>query len=176
MHATKKTLALRSIALFEAAKGVLVMLLGIGLVRIGRQNLDLYVAHLMKLLHVSPVGRLSTLLLQAADRTTDKGLWVLAVGAMFYAAVRFTEAVGLWHDRDWAEWFALLSGGMYLPWEAYSLLHHPHPFKWIVLLANLAIVLFMLVLRIRAEKLARHSRHEDGSNLSATSGSSSDPN
>lgn len=155
MHPNKKTLALRSIAVFEAAKGVIVLILAIGLLRLGHQNLDVYIAHLMKVLHLSPVGRISTTLLRAADHTTQKGLWVIATAAMFYAAVRFTEAFGLWHDFDWAEWFALLSGAMYLPWEVLSLVQHPHPLKWIVLLANAGIVLFMLVLRVRAGKLAR---------------------
>jgi uncharacterized membrane protein (DUF2068 family) len=69
---------------------------------------------------------------------------------MVYAIVRFAEAYGLWNDREWAEWFALLSGAMYLPWEMYSLMRHPLPVKWAILLANLAIVLYMLFLRVQA--------------------------
>jgi uncharacterized membrane protein (DUF2068 family) len=157
MHPDKKTLALRSIAAFEAAKGVIVLILAIGLLRLGHENLDAYIEHLMRVLHLSPVGRIATTLLRAANHTTPKGIWVIATAAMFYAAVRFTEAFGLWHDYDWAEWFAMLSGAMYLPWEALSLVQHPHPFKWVVLLANAGIVLFMLILRIRAGKSARNA-------------------
>jgi uncharacterized membrane protein (DUF2068 family) len=68
---------------------------------------------------------------------------------MIYSIVRFAEAYGLWHAREWAEWFALLSGAMYLPWEMYSLMRHPHPIKWFILLANVAIVLYMIVLRVQ---------------------------
>jgi uncharacterized membrane protein (DUF2068 family) len=39
---------------------------------------------------------------------------------------------------------------MYLPWEVLSIIRHPHPYKWIVLAGNLAIVLYMLVLRMQA--------------------------
>jgi uncharacterized membrane protein (DUF2068 family) len=150
IHPSKKTFALRSVAVFEAAKGMLVLLLGLGLLRFLHKNLEDIAEQIIRFLHASPGGHLSNLFITAAGRTTDKGLWALAAAAMFYAIVRFAEAYGLWNDREWAEWFALLSGAMYLPWEAYSLLRHPHPIKWVILLANLAIVLYMLVLRVQA--------------------------
>ena len=51
---------------------------------------------------------------------------------------------------------------MYLPWEAYSLLRHPHPIKWVVLLANLPIVVYMLVLRIQAGSQKAAARVSSG--------------
>jgi uncharacterized membrane protein (DUF2068 family) len=150
MHPSKKTFALRTVAIFEAAKGVLVLLLGLGLLRLVHKNLDEFAEQLIRFLHASPGGRLSNLFVHAANHTTDKSLWALAGAALIYAIVRFAEAYGLWNDREWAEWFALLSGAMYLPWEMYSLMRHPHPIKWFILLANLAVVLYMLVLRVQA--------------------------
>ena len=150
MHTSKQTVALRGVAVFEATKGILVLLLGLGLLRLVHKNLDEFAEQLIRFLHASPGGRLSNLFVTAAGRTTDKGLWAVAAAAMIYSLVRFAEAYGLSHAREWAEWFALLSGAMYLPWEAYSLLRHPHPIKWVVLLANVAIVVYMLVLRIQA--------------------------
>ena len=150
MHPSKKTLALRSVAVFEAAKGLLVLMLGLGLLRFLHKNLEDIAEQIIRFLHASPGGHLSNLFITAAGHTTDKGLWALAAAALVYALVRFAEAYGLWNDREWAEWFALLSGAMYLPWEMYSLMRHPQSIKWVILLANLAIVLYMLVLRVQA--------------------------
>jgi uncharacterized membrane protein (DUF2068 family) len=150
MHPSKKTVALRSVAVFEAAKGILVLLLGLGLLRLIHKNLDDFAEQMTRFLHASPGGRLSDLFVNAANHATDKSLLALAGAALVYAIVRFAEAYGLWNDREWAEWFALLSGAMYLPWEMYSLMRHPHPIKWVILLANLAIVLYMIVLRVQA--------------------------
>jgi uncharacterized membrane protein (DUF2068 family) len=150
MHTTKKALALRTVAMFEAAKGLIVLALGLGLLRLVHKNLDAFAEQVIHFLRVSPSGRLSNLFVSAAGRASDKSLWALAAAALIYAIVRFAEAYGLWHDREWAEWFALLSGSMYLPWEVYSILRHPHLIKWIVLSVNLVIVLYMLVLRIQA--------------------------
>jgi uncharacterized membrane protein (DUF2068 family) len=150
MHTSKTTVALRTVAVFEAAKGLIVLLLGLGLLRLMHKNLDEFAEQLIRFLHASPGGRLSNLFVTAAGRATDKSLWALAAAAAIYALVRFAEAYGLWYAREWAEWFALLSGSMYLPWEAYSLMRHPQPVKWVVLTANVAIVLYMLVLRVQA--------------------------
>ena len=57
--------------------------------------------------------------------------------------MRFTEAYGLWHAREWAEWFALLSGAAYMPFEVYELARHPTVFKWGILGINTLIVLYL---------------------------------
>src|ERR1700730_11618888 len=100
MHTTNKTLALRTVAVFEAAKGLVVLVVGLGLLRLVHRNLDEFAENLIRFLHVSPAGRLSNLFVTAAGRTTNKHLWVIAAAAVLYAVVRFAEAFGLWHDRE----------------------------------------------------------------------------
>ena len=114
-HANHSVVGLRTVAVFEAAKGVLVLLLGFGVLALIHKNLDEVAERLTEILRVNPEGRLSNLFFHAADRATDKTLWVLAIGAMVYATVRLVEAFGLWRGREWAQWFALLSGALYLP-------------------------------------------------------------
>ncbi|MBV9609484.1 MAG: DUF2127 domain-containing protein [Acidobacteria bacterium] len=143
-------LGLRTVAVIEATKGVFVLALGLGLFSLIHKDLDDIADRLTDMLHVNPDGRLSNLFFKAADKLTDKALLVIAIGAMVYSAVRFVEAYGLWHEREWAEWFALLSGCLYLPWEMLSIVRHPHPFKWIVLAINLVVVLYMFVRRLKA--------------------------
>jgi uncharacterized membrane protein (DUF2068 family) len=63
--------------------------------------------------------------------------------------VRFVEAWGLWNLRIWAEWFALLSGTLYLPWEILKVAEHATWERIGVLLINIGIVLYMLFIRVR---------------------------
>ena len=79
-------------------------------------------------------------------------LLTLAGGAAAYSTVRFVEAYGLWHCRVWAEWFALLSGMLYLPWEIYEIIDRPTPIRFGILIANLAIVIYMLIIRLQAAR------------------------
>ena len=146
-------MGLRAVAIVEALKGIIVLFLGLGLFSLIHRDLEDVAERLTDILHASPEGRLSHLFFKAAEHLSDKTLVVLAMGMLVYSGVRFVEAYGLWHKRDWAEWFALLSGCLYLPWEMLSLIEHPHPIKWVVLTINLAIVLYMLVLRLRAARI-----------------------
>lgn len=108
--------------------------------------------HLVRTLHLRPEGHVSEAILKAADKITDAKLWAIAAGALAYSTVRFVEAYGLWNARVWAEWFALLSGALYLPWEIFELISKPTRFRWIVLASNLIIVLYMLYIRVRASR------------------------
>ncbi|MBV9441816.1 MAG: DUF2127 domain-containing protein, partial [Acidobacteriaceae bacterium] len=69
--------------------------------------------------------------------------------ALTYPAVRFIEAWGLWHRRVWAEWFALLSGAMYLPWEILRMAERPTWDRVGIFLINLLIIVYMLWIRVR---------------------------
>jgi uncharacterized membrane protein (DUF2068 family) len=160
VHPNKTTVAVRTVAVFEAAKGIIVLLLGLGVLRLVHKDVDDVAEQIIRFLHASPGGHLSNLFIAAAHRANDKSLWAVAAAAMVYALVRFAEAYGLWYERDWAEWFALLSGAMYLPWEVLSIMRHSVPLKWVVLILNLVIVLYMLMLRLQAaarQKARAHS-------------------
>jgi uncharacterized membrane protein (DUF2068 family) len=159
VHPNKTTVALRTVAVFEAAKGLIVLLLGLGLLRLVHKDVDDVAEQIIRFLHASPGGRLSNLFIAAARKANDKSLWAVAAAAAVYAMVRFAEAYGLWYEREWAEWFALLSGAMYLPWEVLSIIRHSMPLKWIVLVLNLVIVLYMLMLRMQAAAAQKAKAH-----------------
>jgi len=50
---------------------------------------------------------------------------VIALVAAIYVTLRFIEAYGLWYIRPWAEWLAIASGTIYVPFEALDLLRRP---------------------------------------------------
>lgn len=143
---------LRTVALFEALKGVLALLLGYGLFSLAHKDVGEFAEHLIRHLHLNPGRHISQAILHAADRVTEGKVIALAFGALAYATVRFIEAYGLWHTREWAEWFALLSGCLYLPWEIYELLRRATPIRWGLLLINIGIVLYMAYVRIEATR------------------------
>jgi uncharacterized membrane protein (DUF2068 family) len=65
-----------------------------------------------------------------------------------YATFRLVEAYGLWRMRAWAEWFAILSGAIYLPIEVQSLIRHTSFLREAVLLTNVFIVAFFMYRRL----------------------------
>ncbi len=144
---------LRAVASFEALKGLLVLLVSLGLFSLMHKDVADFAERLVHHLHLNPARHLSQVFLRAAQQVTDARLWALALVALAYSTVRFIEAYGLWHAREWAEWFALLSGALYLPWEIYELLEKPTGIKWSVFLTNVGIVSYMLYLRVTAARV-----------------------
>jgi uncharacterized membrane protein (DUF2068 family) len=141
---------LRAVAVFEAAKGLGAILLAVGLLSLLHKDVEQIAENLLSHLHIAEESHLSQAFLRLADRMTDARLWAVSGGALAYAAVRLTEAYGLWHRRVWAEWFALLSGTLYLPLEIYQVSQHPSIFHYVVFVGNVAIVLYMLWVRVSA--------------------------
>lgn len=142
------TAGLRAVATLEASKGIVVLLLGLTLLFIHRHAED-FTEHLLYHLHMDPARRLGHMLINAATRVTDARLWTIAGATLTYSAVRFVESWGLWHRRVWAEWFALLSGAMYLPWEILKITERADWERISVLAVNVIIILYMLEVRIR---------------------------
>jgi uncharacterized membrane protein (DUF2068 family) len=144
---------LRTIATFEALKGFFVLAVGLGLLHYLHRDLGGAAEHILARLNINPSHHSGSVILEAAYQVTDAKLWAMAGGAMAYSTVRFVEAYGLWHRRVWAEWFALLSGALYLPLEIFEVLEHATPFKWAVLVLNLLIVAYMGWIRWKAWRI-----------------------
>jgi uncharacterized membrane protein (DUF2068 family) len=146
------TAGLRAVATFEATKGAIVLALGLGLLALLHRDVEEAAESLLVHLHINPEIRISRVFLKAASRVTDARLWAIAGGSLAYSTVRLIEAWGLWHRRVWAEWFALLSGTLYLPWEIAKLVERPNPLHLTVFLGNVVIILYMAYVRFMASR------------------------
>ena len=145
-----KHFGLRGIALFEAGKGVLAIMVAFWLLSLLHKDIQDVAEHLLhflhKIFHLNPDGHLARLIIRGARRVTPGNLHLWIGGTLAYTSIRFTEAVGLWLEKAWAEWFALISGGLYIPIEVYELAHHPTLIKWVVLTSNVVIVVYLAIL------------------------------
>lgn len=120
------------------------MLMGVCALALVHQDAWLIAESLLALLHINTDRHSAQLFLDFADRITDARLWAAARIAFAYAALRFTEAYGLWRERTWAEWVAFISGTLLLPWEVRELFRGVTVMRCGLLLVNLAVVFFML--------------------------------
>jgi len=145
---------LRTVALLEAAKGLVVLLVGLGLFSLVHRDVQSFAEKLIQHAHLNPAAHYPHIFLDLSQRITDTRLWQLAAAAAAYSAVRFIEAYGLWHARSWGQWFAALSGAVYIPFEIGELIRKPNWISVGALLLNAAIVAFMAYSLYR-ENLAR---------------------
>jgi uncharacterized membrane protein (DUF2068 family) len=144
--------ALRAVASLELAKGLIVMLAGFGVLSLRHHDVWGVADSLLYLLHINPDRHFARLFLDWADKVTDTRLLIIAVMAMAYSLLRFVEAYGLWRERAWAEWLALVSGALYVPFEVWDLVRKPTWIRAGVLVINLLVVSYMAYLRMREHR------------------------
>jgi uncharacterized membrane protein (DUF2068 family) len=131
----------------EFLKGLVVLLAGFGVLSLVHRDAWDVAENLLEWLHISPDTHYAQIFLDLANQVTDAKLWTVAIVALAYSTLRFFEAYGLWRERAWAEWLALISGAIYLPFEVFELARRPDWVRLVILLVNLAVVLYMVFLR-----------------------------
>ncbi|MGA2967222.1 MAG: DUF2127 domain-containing protein, partial [Terriglobales bacterium] len=141
-------------------KGVMVVLVGLGVFSMRHKDVWGVAESFLEFFHVSPHHhhRLFGVFVALGHQVTDVRLWKIATVAAIYVTLRFIEAYGLWHIRPWAEWLAIASGSIYIPFEVADLLRRVTWFRILVIVVNLGIVLYMLLLRLEAAK-KHHAAH-----------------
>jgi uncharacterized membrane protein (DUF2068 family) len=145
----------RTVATVEFAKGVIVFLAGLGLFSVRHKNIWGVAESFLEFFHANPYRHYVGVFIDLVSRVSDLRLWKIAVVAGVYVILRFVEAYGLWYALPWAEWLAIASGTIYIPFEFADLLRRPTPFRVLVLVVNLIIVLYIAWLRVEARRKRR---------------------
>lgn len=149
----------RTVATVEFTKGLFVILGAAGIFSMRHKDIWGIAESFLEFFHVNPLNHYVGVFIDLVYRVSDVRLWKIALVATVYVILRFVEAYGLWYVRPWAEWLALASGAIYIPFEVADMLRHPTRFRLLVIIINLGIVLYMLALRLEAAKKHGTARH-----------------
>ena len=148
----KKPDGIKAIALLEAVKGLSILIVGFGLLSYLNSHAQAAGENLIEQFHLNPAHETPTIFVRTLSHLQNKHLWLLSIGALAYALLRFVEAYGLWYHRRWAEWLAVVSAIAYLPFEVFGLIEE---FNWPIFgifALNLLIVIYLsLVLWKKSE-------------------------
>ena len=142
---------LRLIALLKLFKGLLLVGAGVGALRLLHADVLEAVLRLSDRLNLDPQNRYVDAVVERLAMVDAHTLRSLGVGSFVYAALLLTEGVGLWLRQPWAEYFTVLVTGSFVPLEAYELTRRFTAVRLVVLLVNVAIVVY-LIARIRRRR------------------------
>src|SRR5213076_3453142 len=136
---------LKLIALFKIAKGVLVLLLGVSLLFLNARTrwmdaLSNWTADEILMEHSKAVHYLLNNLQALLAGGVLRGTGFLA---LLYAAVLFTEGIGVYMEQRWAELLMVFATAALIPIEVRNLWHRPGLVGVLILLANCFIVWFL---------------------------------
>ncbi len=138
---------LRGIAIFEAFKGALVFAIGFGLLALIHQDFQAIGESIVEHLHLNPAHRYPQIFIQSLSRLNSSNLQWIALGALLYTILRWIEAYGLWFARKWAEWLAIISGGIYLPLEIYDIYERVTAVRVTVTTLNICLLIYLIWIR-----------------------------
>jgi uncharacterized membrane protein (DUF2068 family) len=131
---------IHAVAVFEAVKGALVLAAGFGLLRLLHKDAHKIATEFITHIHLNPVQKYPKIFIDLADNITDSTLWFFASLALIYSAFRFIEGYGLWKEKTWAEWLAVVSGTIYLPVEIYEIWMKISFVRIFALVANIVVL------------------------------------
>jgi len=145
---TQKSSTLLFIALFKLLKGVALLAVGIGALRLLHRDIAQTIEHWVDILRVDPDNRFVHSLLERVLRVNPHQLKAVSAGTFVYSALLLTEGTGLLLRKRWAEYFTIITTAGLIPLELYELAKHVTAVKIAVLAINVAIVVY-LVVRVR---------------------------
>jgi uncharacterized membrane protein (DUF2068 family) len=137
---------LKVIAIFKIIKGVLLLLLGLSFLFLNfrSQSLDAlsnWTDEEILLRH----SRAVMFLLNKLQAVLENGqLRAPAFLALFYSGLLFTEGIGVYMQKRWAEWLMVFVTATFIPLEVRHIWHRPSLAAIIILVVNCFIVWFLI--------------------------------
>src|ERR1700739_1926876 len=109
------------IALFKLFKGILLLGVGIGALRLVHKDVAEVVMHWVDVLHVDPDNRYIHLVIEKSFGIEPKHLKEISAGTFCYSSLLLTEGIGLLTRKRWAEYFTVITTGVFIPLEVYEI-------------------------------------------------------
>jgi uncharacterized membrane protein (DUF2068 family) len=142
---------IRLIAVFKFVKAGLLIALGVGVFRLVHRDLGSVIEHWCEAMRLDPGSHFVNLALEKAAHVSPEQVKKLGLGSFLYAGLFLAEGTGLWLRKRWGEWLTVIITSSLVPVEIYEIYRRPSYFKVVVLVLNVAIVLY-LIYHIRSQR------------------------
>jgi len=144
------------IGAFRLVKGILLLALGFGLLKLMNRDLASHIQTWMQHWHVDPDNRYLRHFVSKLSHLNSRNITLVSAATLFYGGLFITEGVGLLMRKRWAEMLTVIATASFIPLEIYHLVRHFSPVKIVVIIINAAIVVY-LIWRLRSDVSGRRS-------------------
>jgi len=135
---------LRLIALFKFCKAVLLVVVGLGALRLLDPGVAARAQRWMAALASSNDRSAVQHVIASLAGLSPRRLEAVGVGAFLYAVLFTIEGVGLWRGKRWAEYLTVIATLSLVPLEVFELTRAVTPPRLAALVVNLAVVAYLL--------------------------------
>ena len=147
----KRDKALMLIVVLKIVKALMLVVVAIGAIGFIHGDLADTVYRWIRGLNLDTENPFLQSLPSKLGSLTPGKLTLVSIGSFFYAGLFFTEGIGLFFQKRWAEYFTVIITASFIPFEIYHLVKKFDVLKVLLLLANVAILIY-LIWRLRQEK------------------------
>jgi len=139
----RSTTFLPWIVAFKAFKTVTLTALGITLLRTRNVDPNDLLMRFALAVHVPLTSRVFARALVFANGLTTTKQTALALTAFGFAGLMGTEGVALYLRKPWARWLTIAATSSLIPIEVYEISREVHPLRILILIVNIAIVVYL---------------------------------
>jgi uncharacterized membrane protein (DUF2068 family) len=144
---------IRLIAAFKLMKAIALIAIGVGALKLIHRDMGSTLDHWITTCGLDPENWWLEKGIEKVSNLTPAKVKGLGIVSFIYAGLFLTEGIGLWLMKRWAEWFTIIITSSLIPLEIYELVRHPTATKILVLIINIAVVIYLLY-RIRRDEQA----------------------
>jgi uncharacterized membrane protein (DUF2068 family) len=143
---------LRVIAVFKFCKAILLVIIGLGALKLVQPASRDHARYLLDVLALRYDREWLDRLIGLVDGVQQTRLQELGVGAFAFAALFLVEGTGLWLEQVWASGLTVFATASFVPFEINELVHGVTASRLFAFVLNLAVVAYL------SWALWRHSR------------------
>jgi uncharacterized membrane protein (DUF2068 family) len=146
----QRTWTIHLIALEKVVKGVLLIVAAFKLLSLVDHDVNAWATDFVTRHGIDAGNRFVHAGLEKLVGIDNNQIYVMSIIAFFYSALLFTEGLGLWFQKRWAEYLTAIATALLLPLEIYELYEK---FTWvrIVILAINVFIVWYLATRLSDE-------------------------
>jgi len=159
----KRAPTLYVIIAMKLCKGLLLLLLGLGVYTLHDNNLPAEFKDGLEFLHLDPEKKFFTEVAEKLAQVTPANVIWVARGTVLYSLFSLVEGVGLLFRVPWAGWLTIGESAFFIPIEVYELLHHPffhRSFYSLLVVLGLNVFIVWYLFQNRHRLFRHHHGHK----------------
>lgn len=147
----ERTWTIHFIAAEKAIKGSILIIVGFKLLTLFNRDVHAWAEDFVTRHGIDIANRYVQPALERLSGVGNRQLAMFSVGAFIYAALLFTEGIGLWLQKRWAEYLTAFATALFIPIEIYEIYARLTWVRIAILMLNVFVVWY-LATRLRDEK------------------------
>jgi len=136
---------------WKIIKGIILIIVGVKLLSLLNRDVAEWFGDFIARHNIDAENKYVHSLMEKLTGINNNQIMLFSVGSFLYAGLDFTEGIGLWFEKRWAEILTSVATALFLPFEIYEIYERFTFVRVLILIVNL-FVIWYLATRVKDEK------------------------